>query len=456
MCLAQVPLVIPARALARSLAAWTRGAPEGCTPAPGPPGGSGSSGRPAHCAERPRRAAGAERATVLPAARTYAERLRDGDARRTPWSQSDARSSAHAAGQPPWRARGAGGALVAAAACGRGGSRAPGHSARWAGAQRLGSLAAPAQLPGGAAQRPQLTQHPCRSFSGTSAPAMSAADAAHAAPRLPAGDAAAWDFVVPQHTVRSSRFGDPARGVEAAVAAAAGAVAAVVGPDGAWASAVAATSAFLVTNAHVLQAGRRAGGRIPDPGANRAGRARQQQGAPPDAWREPRRGRVRVRLPGGAWRSAAVVYVFQGPLDLAVLALLPDGAAGCARAAGSPAPAPLVGALRPAALCADAMEPGEPVAVVGHALLHPRAHLDAGVTAGVLARVVCSATPAAISAAAAAWRGAVGAGGARAEPAMLLTTAPVYPGAALACAWRLHSPSSCAWLPKSQHACAHA
>ena len=125
-------------------------------------------------------------------------------------------------------------------------------------------------------------------------------------------------------------------------------------------------------------------------------------------------------------------------------------------AAGSPAPAPLVGALRPAALCAGAMEPGEPVAVVGHALLHPRARLDAGVTAGVLARVVCNATPAATSAAAAAGRGAVGAGGARAEPAMLLTTAPVYPGAALACAWRLHAPSSCAWLPKSLHACAHA
>lgn len=437
---AQVPLVIPARALARSLAAWARDAPQGCMPAADPPAGSGSSSLPARCAEPPWRAAGAERVTALPAARTYAERLRDGDDRRPPWSQSDARGSAHAAiGEPPWQARGAGGALVAAAACGRCGSRAPGHSARRAAAHRRGSLAAPAQLPSGVAQRLHLTQHPCRSCSGTSAPAVSAEEAAHAAPRLPAGDEPAWDVVVPQQTARRSRFGAPARGVEAAVAAAAGAVAAVVGPDGAWASAVAATSAFLVTNAHVLQASRRAGGQVPDPGADSApglgaGRARQQQSAPPDARREPGRGRVRVRLPGGAWRNAAVVYVFQGPLDLAVLALLPGGPAGCARAAGSPGPAPLSGTLRPAALCAGATEPGEPVAVVGHALLHPRARLDAGVTAGVLARVVCSSAtpPAAASGAAAAGTGAHSAGGAGAEPAMLLTTAPVYPGAALA------------------------
>ena len=444
--------MIPAHALARSLAAWTLNFPEGCTPAPNPPDGSGSSGLPANHAEPPRRAAGAERAAALPASRTYAERLRDGDARRPPWSQSDARSSAHAAGLPPWRARSAGGALIAAAASGRGGSRAPGGSEPWAAAHRRGSLAALAQLPSGAGQRLQLTQHPCRSCTGTSAPAVSAADAAHAALRLSADDEPARGFAVPQHMLR--RLGAPARGVEAAVAAAAGAVVAVVGPDGAWASAVAATSAFLVTNAHVLQASRRAGGRVPDPRAEsapgfRAGRARQQESVYPDMRREPAQGRVRVRLPGGAWRSAAVVYVFQGPLDLAVLALLPDGLAGSARAAGSPGPALASGTLRPAALCAGASEPGEPLAVLGHALLHPRAPLDAGVTAGVLARVVCSSAvlPAA-SGAAAAGEGALDAGGPGAEPAMLLTTAPVYPGAAFACACGLHAPSPPAWLPK--------
>ena len=439
--------MIPAHAIACSLAAWTCDAPEGCTPAPDLLDGSGSSGLSAHLAEPPWRAAGAKRATALPATRTYAERLRDGDARRPPWSQSDARSSAHASGQPPWRARGAGGALIAATACGRGGCLAPGHSEPWAAAYLRGTLPAPAQPQSSAAQRLQLTQHRCRGCSGTSAPTLSAEHAAHAAPRLSAGDVAAGDFIVLQHTARSSRFSAPATGVEAAVVAAAGAVAAVVGPDGAWASAVAATSAFLVTNAHVLQASRRAGGRVPDPGSDsapgpRAGRARQQQSVPQDARREPGQGRVRVRLPGGAWRSAAVVYVFQGPLDLAVLALLPDGTAGCARAAGSPGLAPLVGALRPAALCARAAEPGEPVAVVGHALLHPRVRLDAGVTAGVLARVVCSrAAPAAASGAAAA--GALRAGGAGAEPAMLLTTAPVYPGVTLACARRLRAFTTC-------------
>lgn len=256
--------------------------------------------------------------------------------------------------------------------------------------------------------------------------------------------------------------------MEAAVAEVAGAVAGVVGPDGAWATAVLATATgFLVTNAHLLQPGRRAGGERPEPGSEdpvkhsgynpTGGDPRRSMDAVRGADDEPGQDRVglrvRVRMPGGDWRRAAVVYVFQGPLDLAVLALLHQHPQGFGAATSRPerrsqpsafarqsAPGteaaglgpgswrglgPDAGfqqgfPLRPAVLCDAALVPGERVAVVGHALLHPRAPLEAGVTAGVVARVISERASSGCGGRAA---------GAGAEPAMLLTTAAVHSGA---------------------------
>jgi len=277
--------------------------------------------------------------------------------------------------------------------------------------------------------------------------------------------------------------------METAVATAADAVAAVVAPDGAWASAVLATAdGFLVTNAHLLQPGRRGGGAAcgpdPFPAAARGAQpwARAPGGGAPAApcsagAAEPCLGTVRVRLPDGAWRAAAVVHVFQGPLDLAVLALLPGGAgvlpvdqhllapppgapagpgaAGAAaawRPSGAGAPTALGAAaatgggpaLRPARLCGcGGAAPGAPVAVVGHALVHPRAGRPAAAPgggpapvghaeacgAGACARDDGPAQPPACGGAASGGRCG------QARPAMLLTTAAVHPGAArpLAC-----------------------
>ena len=257
-------------------------------------------------------------------------------------------------------------------------------------------------------------------------------------------------------------------GMEAAVAEVGGAVVGVVGPDSAWATAVLATATgFLVTNAHLLQPGRRAGGERPEPGSEGPvkhpgynpgrGGPRRSMDAVRGAGDEPGQGRaglrVRVRMPGGEWRRAVVVYVFQGPLDLAVLALLhqhpkgfgaatsrPEGrsqpspsarqsASGTEAAGSGPGswrgPGPDAGfqqglPLRPAVLCDAAPVLGERVAVVGHALLHPRAPLEAGVTAGVVARVISERVASGCEGCAA---------GAGAEPAMLLTTAAVHSGA---------------------------
>jgi len=364
------------------------------------------------------------------------------------------------------------------------------------------------------AQRGEGTSHDAeRAQRGLAAAAASSRAVTHgiraaaAAPAAERGHAAA-----PQGAAGSCAFADPEAGgarppggeaqagsagsragpgMEAAVAAAAGAVAAVVAPDGAWASAVLATAdGFLVTNAHLLQPGRRGGGDACSPDARPAAARGAQpwarapgggaRAAPCSAGgAEPYLGTVRVRLPGGAWRPAAVVHVFQGPLDLAVLALLPGGAgvppvdqgppvpppgapagpgaAGAAAAWRSPeagAPRPAGGAsLRPVRLCGcGGAAPGAPVAVVGHALVHPRAGLAAGVTAGVLARVVhaeaCGAGACAHdngpTKAPACGGAAAGGRCGQARPAMLLTTAAVHPGAAA----HAHAPH-CISLPGS-------
>lgn len=257
---------------------------------------------------------------------------------------------------------------------------------------------------------------------------------------------------------------NPNPSMEAAVAEVAGAVVGVVGPDSAWATAVLATATgFLVTNAHLLQPGRRAGGERPEPGSEgpvkhpRRGGPRRSMDAVRGADDEPGQGRVglrvRVRMPGGEWRRAVVVYVFQGPLDLAVLALLQQHPEGFGAATSHPErraqPLPLARQsalgteaaglgpgswqglgpnggfqqglpLRPAVLCDTAPVLGQRVAVVGHALLHPRAPLEAGVTAGVVARVISESASSECEGRAA---------GAGAEPAMLLTTAAVHSGA---------------------------
>eukprot|EP00897_Mesotaenium_endlicherianum_P010148 jgi/Mesen1/9161/ME000591S08488 len=100
--------------------------------------------------------------------------------------------------------------------------------------------------------------------------------------------------------------------------------------------------------------------------------------------RGPRRGpRIQVRLDhlqGATWRDAEVVYVSQGPLDVAVLRLE-------ARAGERLALRPLEHDMCPPA-------PGSPAFVVGHGLFGPRSDLRPSVTAGVVARVVTARVPA--------------------------------------------------------------
>lgn len=158
-----------------------------------------------------------------------------------------------------------------------------------------------------------------------------------------------------------------------------------------WASGVIVSPAgHILTNAHLFEPAmptafpgnrRQPAGRLqgPPPGAGAAapGVAAPASAHPP----------ARVLLPGsgsgglaGGSRSAIadVVYVFTGPLDLAVLRLHQP-------AGGLPRQTP---AWRPLALASQPPRPGQPVCVVGFPAFNPRGGLlGPVVTAGTLAKV---------------------------------------------------------------------
>ena len=244
-----------------------------------------------------------------------------------------------------------------------------------------------------------------------------AAEAAAVAPRLPLGAAAAGAMLIPQACARAiapawhgagggcSGCGccDPAPALRHATA---GVV--LVRVAGSWATGVAVTERFVVTNAHVLPAASTSNnGSGSGSGGGGGGVA-----AAPTVW---------VRLPGGAWAPASVVRAFTGCLDLAVLRLAVPATGG--------APPP----LQPLELASDdsscgigATTPpaGADVFVVGHGLFGPRCGLAPSVTRGSLARAV--RLPGSKRAAAAGG----GAGGSLSGRAsMLIVTAAVHAGA---------------------------
>ncbi|KAL4425274.1 hypothetical protein ABPG75_009290 [Micractinium tetrahymenae] len=184
---------------------------------------------------------------------------------------------------------------------------------------------------------------------------------------------------------------------------------------GGWASGVIVSPAgHILTNAHLLEpamhtalpgSGRQppsgVQGLLPRAGAAAAGSTAPALPHPPARVLLPDGSGARTISSSSSWATADVLYVFSGPLDLAVLQLRP-------RPAGEQAQRPT--AWRALALSSRPPRPGQRVCVAGFPAFNPRSELlGAVVTADVLAKVV--RLP--------------GSG----TPAMLLTTAAVHSGA---------------------------
>ena len=327
-----MPVIIPANGLLQALAAWQArsGAQPSSSPDP-PPAAVGSEG---------------DTAAVGPASS------------RAAFARLVARSSHRA---PPWEA-----------------TPQPGQPAHHPG---LGSRPSAAQSSARVGAAPAVAVR-----GGAAAPALEAAPAAlrmqprHEAASAPdPGGAHAERGDIPGVTRQA------ARGVERAVAEACQGVVAIVTRSGAWATGVAVAGGgrggFIVTNAHLVsQRGRQQG--------------RQQQAQPRGGGEGVQRVRVQIwrrQAPGCAsaaagpcaawqrqrpeWCSATVFYVFQGPLDLAVLQLEDRGALHGVRA------------LRLGPRGAAAVSAGEPVAVVGFPLLSPCRCFGLFATAGIVTKV---------------------------------------------------------------------
>jgi hypothetical protein len=195
------------------------------------------------------------------------------------------------------------------------------------------------------------------------------------------------------HGAEGGASSGSAGGGAALAAAARGVVAIAAGPT--WASGVLVSSGgHILTNAHLLPTQGAAAAAPPPAGAPGASDRLQAAAAAAPAAPQP----LRVLLPAGgggagpgAWAAADVLYVFGGPLDLAVLQLqppwrpTPGGAAIQGGGAGAAAWAPLRLAEREAAA-------GGAVAVLGFPAVNPRASPLSGplATGGNLAKVLCS------------------------------------------------------------------
>ena len=129
-------------------------------------------------------------------------------------------------------------------------------------------------------------------------------------------------------------------------------------PGSGWASGIILNKqGFILTNAHVIQ-------------------PRHASHSPSSELPHPTDVAISVRLKhahsgGLSWHNAAVVYVFQHALDMAVIRLK-----ACEQEA-----------LRPAQLSAGPAEPGQPVAVIGHALFSPDCQMQASITASNITQV---------------------------------------------------------------------
>ena len=137
-------------------------------------------------------------------------------------------------------------------------------------------------------------------------------------------------------------------------------------PGSGWASGIVLNKqGFILTNAHVIQ---------PRHSSSTASDSAQRHSSHPH---------IRLRLssaPAGGftWCDAAVVYVFQHVLDVAVIRL-----STCQ---------PEV--LQPAQLMSEAATAGEAVAVIGHALFSPDCQMEPSVTAGNITQVSPEPCPA--------------------------------------------------------------
>ena len=174
-----------------------------------------------------------------------------------------------------------------------------------------------------------------------------------------------------------------------AVAAASGSIVALLTEHGMWASGVLASArqGFIVTNAHLIaeRPPRGQHAQAPDDESVSSSRQGAGQRLQMQLWRQRMEGtgptcaRAELQQPGvPEWHSARVVYVFQGPLDLAVLQLEDRGALAGVQ--------PL--RLREAHGQRVASRAGEAVAVVGYPLVSPRRCFGPWATAGIVTKVM--------------------------------------------------------------------
>ncbi|BDA40720.1 probable peroxisomal leader peptide-processing protease [Coccomyxa sp. Obi] len=207
------------------------------------------------------------------------------------------------------------------------------------------------------------------------------------------------------HSDREQPCGAAVRDLQHAVASAQHGVVAISASNGSWASGVvvSAHNGYILTNAHLL--------------VERTGKGRQSsrerifaetaqmvlprvnvQIWPKDT--SSKRGIEGLRRP--VWATAAVIYVFQGALDVAVVQVESSARMhlqqlALREAGGTPTTAA-----------------GEPVAVVAFPCFSPHFSLGQLATAGVISKVVCPSL-----------EGEQG----EKDAAMLMTSAAIYPGA---------------------------
>eukprot|EP00884_Botryococcus_braunii_P016592 jgi/Botrbrau1/3616/Bobra.0204s0012.2 len=174
-----------------------------------------------------------------------------------------------------------------------------------------------------------------------------------------------------------------------AVSATRSSVVAVMAANGSWATGVVMSSdGLILTNAHLVHPRGAAGAPTPSNAEDRGGAANRSMPL------------VRVQLPAGGaaqplWVAGQVVYIFMGPLDLAVVQLLKQPPAD----------------VLPIVLEAEEPREGQLVGVVGYPLFNPSQGLGPWVTSGSIVRLVRETRQA------------------TSAPVMLLTSAAVHAGA---------------------------
>ena len=92
--------------------------------------------------------------------------------------------------------------------------------------------------------------------------------------------------------------------------------------------------------------------------------------------------RIQVRLPGSEMLSASLLFCSAGPVDVALLKIVPRGDT-------KPADYPCI---EMAPSLSGGMQAGSPVLVIGHALFPPATDLHPTVCTGIVSKVLFFAT----------------------------------------------------------------